>query len=188
MQQKNTPSSKKRKASTQKRDHLAKYRQQARVFIRLYFGKDTPEFVRDLLSSWYSNLESETQIFWNVKEVAEVAIPLMLKAADEMGIDVEAPSSLVCVEALQECLAMHKGDTVPDFIAERDKLQAELEKDAAAIAQLLNSPHTPTEIRNTLSEQVLGFTDFVGETEEVLLVQYPLAVTRTREREKDGKQ
>ncbi len=99
MQNKNTP---KRKNSSKKTNPLAPYRDQARRFIRLYFDEGTPDFVHDLLSSWYNNLENKTQVFWNYREVAEIALPLMLQKAAAMGIDLESRDSDFCFDVLRD--------------------------------------------------------------------------------------
>jgi hypothetical protein len=112
MQKKNTP---KAKTNTTKRDPLAPYREQSKRFIKLYFGKDTPEFLHDVLASWYTQLESITQVFWNHKEIAEVALPLMLREAARRGIDVESSKSGLCFEALQESIFMHDRRSCDSF-------------------------------------------------------------------------
>jgi hypothetical protein len=168
------------KAST-KRDPLAPYREQARTFINLYFNDNTPDFVRDVLTSWLTNLESQTQVFWNHRDILEVALPLMLEKADRMGVDVEDRHSEFCLESLYDSLGLNdeEGRFKPEM-RERtieEKLQEELARDGEAIARLLKSSHTPANVRDALSDalaDVIASAD--SDSPEFLKTVYPLAV------------
>lgn len=92
MQKDSTSKTSKRKDS-KARDPLAPYHKQAETFLRLYFGKETPAYVRDLLASWLTELEDDTQMLFNNREILTVAVPLMLREADRMGIDVDSAGS-----------------------------------------------------------------------------------------------
>ena len=165
------------------RDRLAPYREQSQPIIRLLFGDNTPDFIRDLTYEWLSQLENETQVFYNVREIAEVSIPLMLQRADEMGIDAGCSHSDF-VEAV--AAAWHNNIAISrqhveetSFpVDEGEALRREVEWDAAAIARILNSPHVPPHLKANFSEQVLEYTNELNEAPEVIKVQYPLAVMK----------
>jgi hypothetical protein len=173
-----------RKDSTSKRQRAPKktapttdrYQLQAQRFIKLYFGRDTPAFVRDLLQSWLTQLESRTQVFFNHREIAEVALPLMLRKAERMGIDVENPESSLCIDALHESTTLNESQAEyePPSVAER--LVSELEADAEAIARIINSPRTPERIKGALSDALLEVTDGFNFAPDVIRAQYSLAV------------
>ncbi len=178
-------SSKRRKV-----DSLAPYRKQARTFIDLYFGDGTPDFMRDLLSEWYSHLEEQTQVFWNDRRVAEIALPLMLEAADDMGIDVDA----TCSDFMSEVAGSWSsgierkvdpyGDNEP--LTERQELMRELEKDAEALARIMNSPHIPVEIQNALGDPLGDLAAPLHKNPDVLRVQYPLAMLKYMKEEAEA--
>lgn len=102
---KDTP---KRRNSSTKKDPLAGYKERARKILDIYFSADTPEFVRDLLSSWLSQLEQETQVYFNVQEIADVALPLMLQEADRRHVAAESPSSPIVLAALIESESLNR--------------------------------------------------------------------------------
>ncbi len=87
---KSTP---KRKARATKADSLAPFKEQAAPIIKLLFDGKAPEFVSDLLHDWLTELENRTQIFWNTRAVCEIALPLMLRAADRAGLELESADS-----------------------------------------------------------------------------------------------
>lgn len=181
-------------SNSRKADPLAKYRKQARTFIDLYFGASTPDFVHDLLSEWYSQLENETQVFWNDRRIAEIAVPLMLKKAADMGIDAAATCSdfmFDTVDAWRDSV-LHKTDYYGDDKehtrkpTEDEILQAELEKDAEAIARITHSPHIPTSFKNRFTEAVTEITNQASDAPEVIRAQWPLAITRVMKEEQKG--
>ncbi len=87
---KSTP---KRKARATKADSLAPFKEQAAPIIKLLFDGKAPEFVSDLLHDWLTELENRTQVFWNTRAVCEIALPLMLREADRMGLELVSPDS-----------------------------------------------------------------------------------------------
>jgi hypothetical protein len=167
----------------ERKDPLAIYRQQAAPIVRLYFAGSTPAFVRDLLSSWLTSLENNFQIFWNRREVLEVALPIMLARADEEGLDVFGLNGFY-VSALRESIGcIETGEQISREPTAREILTAELQRDANALAQLLNSRHIPPAVLDVLSESVLTFMDSHNTQPEVLRAQWPLAVLATMEGE-----
>lgn len=95
MQKKNTLKHKvtSTKVSATKADSLAPFKAQAAPIIELLFDGKAPEFVSDLLHDWLTELENRTQIFWNTRAVCEIALPLMLREADQMGLELESAGS-----------------------------------------------------------------------------------------------
>jgi hypothetical protein len=180
-----------------KRDPLAPYRPQAQRIIKLYFGKDTPDFVRDLLGSFLNNMENETQVFWNKKEIREVALPLMLRELDRNGVDledIESRYSSAALSAFHDSLdCTDTGGEYP-FTAhgmvnsesgeksEDEKLLDELLVDAQAISRIVHSKHTPPLLRSRLLES-LDEIRIADDAPEVIRVAYPLAVLRLQEAE-----
>jgi hypothetical protein len=183
MRKQNTPA--KAKSSTPRRkktDPLTKYRKLAAPLIRMLFdtADDAPAFMRDQLFELLTDLESETQVFWNVKEIAVVAIPLMLQAADKRGIDWQDARSPFIVRTLRGMYNCYFDDnddlnyTPPED--EDAKLKAELLLDAQAIAHLLNSPTVPESIKSKLCDRTLEAMDGHAIDPEVIRVQYPRAL------------
>ncbi len=183
----------KKKSSTSKRDPLAPYREQAAPIIRLYFGKDTPDYISDLIADWCNELESKTQVFWNVEAICEVWLPCALKEAARMGIDPFSSGSEFLedvAETWSERLSFNL-----DYGKDEDEktpwdktkdLRAKLERDADAIAHIMNSPTVPADIKNGLGDPLSDYTDgCIAESPEVLRVSYPLSVLeRMRAKEK----
>ncbi len=165
-----------------KPDALAPYRAQAAIFIRLYFGKDTPAFLRDVLASWYTQLETASQVFWNYREIAEIALPIMLREADRRGIDIESPGSGLCLDALRESLAMRdeRGERTPEP-SEAQMLQREAQLDAEAIARIIDSPRVPDSIKEKLIDRFFEFTDDHSLAPEVIRAKFLLAVASQTE-------
>ncbi len=169
-------------SNSRKADPLDKYTAQARTFIDLYFGDDTPPFVRDLLSEWYSQLENQTQVFWNDRRIAEIAVPLMLKKADDMGIDVEAKYS----DFMDDVAGTWAGsvrrngdaDTYEGMRSAEQLLQYDFERDAKAFARLLHSERVPVEVRNNLGDMLSTYTAAFYDSPEALKVSYPLAMQK----------
>jgi hypothetical protein len=110
----------------------------------------------------------------------------MLREADRRGIDVEDPKSDLCLEAFEESVGMNNSYDVDEPRSERDALQQELEKDADAIARILNSPHTPEEIRDNLANRFLEFTEAENFTPEVTEAKYLAAMMSDKKQDKDA--
>ncbi len=186
-QKKDTP--RKAKSSTM-RDPLAPYKEQARTFINLYFGNSTPEFVRDLLKQWYTELESTTQVFWNDKSIAEIALPLMLKKAAAMGVDVENMRTdfMTDVVGTWESFNTPRGghDEETDQPSGRGVLQSELEKDAIALARILNSPYVPFRVKAALSDEIAEHTARFTHHPAVLKVAYSLGISEYQAEHAEG--
>jgi hypothetical protein len=175
MQKKNTSTPTKRKAKT---DGLAPYREQARIFINLFFSNKTPAFLRDLLQEWYTELESLTQVFWNDRRIAEIALPLMLKKAADLRIDVEALDTgfmydVACGFTPTRDNSQHMDDSE---LSEPYKLHRDLELDAEAVTRLITSPRVPESIKEKLVDRFLEFTDEHSLAPEVIRAKYLLAV------------
>lgn len=194
-QNKNTKIKAVSSSNSRKADPLDKYRAQARTFIDLYFGDDTPPFVRDLLSEWYSQLENQTQVFWNDRRIAEIALPLMLKKATDMGVDVETLHSCFMSDVVKSWSGSVKGnggaDTYEGMRSAEKLLQQEFEKDAEAFARLLHSEHVPVEVRNNLGDMLSTYTAAFYDSPEALKVSYPLAMQKywdEEEEEVEGEQ
>jgi hypothetical protein len=194
MPKKNTS---KQRTATTKTDPLAKYRNQAAPLIRILFDEDddTPGFMRDDLYEILTELENETQIFWSTKEIAEVAIPLLLQAAEQQGIDWQDHNSPFVTETLSskhktrlDALWEERQQTrEPEATSAPHNLQVELAQDGEALARLLNSPHLPEQIKDDLANRFLEFTDGFNLAPEVIKAQYPLAILKLRqEREQEG--
>jgi hypothetical protein len=175
-----------RKDSTPKRKQAPKkttttttdrFQQQARRFIKLYFGRDTPAFVRDLLADWYTELESVTQMFWNDRRIAEIAVPLMLKSAADMGVDVESIDTRF-MSRIAETWSNQLQDYDELPRSEPSGLLADLQVDAAAISRILNSATVPEEIKHHLAVRVHEYMDSQSEAPEVIKAQYPLAMIK----------
>ena len=159
--------------SSTKLDPLAKYKAQAAPLIRIMFDDDddTPDFMRDELYEILSDVENQTQVFWNVREIAEVAIPLMLQAADEMGVDWQDHNSPFIVESLGSAYLLKREELWEERHKRHDteaesesrKLQAELEKDAEALSRIIDSKYTDKQLRsailNELDEILTGTND-----------------------------
>jgi hypothetical protein len=164
---------------TKRKPKSDKYQEQARRFIRLYFNPNTPAFIHDLLSQWYTDLETLTQVFWNHKSIAEVALPIMLREADERGIDVEALDTGFMSDVVSGYKTSVDGYREPneprsDFHSE----QAVLERDAHALAHILNSPRIPVEVRNNLAEAIQGYISDLNDDAEYIQAAWPLAMLK----------
>lgn len=169
--------------ASKKRNALEPYRQRAAQILNLYFNPRTPAFITDIISSWMTRLENDYQIHYaNSRAVAEVFLPLALQAADTDGVDVEDPHSGLCLEAFGECVSVNEPrDRYEREPTAREALTAELEKDAAAVARLINSPHVPSSIKNGLADAALTFMDSANEQPEVIKAQWTLAVLASME-------
>lgn len=161
------------------RDVLAPYRQQAQRFIKLYFGANTPAFVRELLAEWYTQLEGLTNVFWNDRRIAEIAIPIMLRKADSMGLDVEAVDSPFMDGILMD-VGLPARSAREAYASEPEPRPdyAMFERDAEALAQILNSAFIPAAIKNQLGGIVLELSDDFNEAPGVLRAQWPLAMMK----------
>ncbi len=175
MQKNSTP--KRRRAPKKTTTATDRFQQQSQKFIRLYFGPGTPDFVRDLLADWYTELESVTQTFWNDRRIAEIAVPLMLKKAADMGIDVESIDTRFMARiAATWSNQLQDYDELPR--SEPNGLLADLQVDAAAISRILNSATVPEEIKHHLAVRVHELMDSQSEAPEVIKAQYPLAMIK----------
>jgi hypothetical protein len=171
-----------------KHDSLAPYREQAAIYIKLYFGKNTPAFVRDVISSWLTRMETETQIFWNQRAVLEVALPLMLREAERMGVGVDNPKDELCLDALHESIAVHQERHASEHIPEEEE-SVELDEQeitawkARAVFDLIQNP----EITEGFKDAVSDILDKVHpwHTWETFRVAWPLAL-RLLDEEKKG--
>lgn len=139
MHKKDTPT--RHKTST-KTDPLKPYKQDAQKIIALLFDDDgTPGFVTDLLEEWLTELEGRTQVFWNRREIAAVALPLMFQAADEMGIDYMSQSASVVRDAIANVHGRNRLDEAADarleLSAESDSPQENItETDGYAVVEV----------------------------------------------------
>jgi hypothetical protein len=176
--------SKKQVTRSKKHDPLAPYRANARKLIELYFNPDTPAFVEDLLSSYFTRLEGDTQIFWNRREVLDILLPLWLEDIDRGdGIDILSCTHPAYIAALHESLSCNAPeDDISRPRPTRDDLYTELERDAEALSRLIHSPHTPKEFRQRLLE-MMDEVRLADDSPEVIRVAYPLAVLRLQEAE-----
>jgi hypothetical protein len=179
---KNTPTRAKSSTSSRKKTDPPKYRKLAAPLIRIMFDDDddTPAFVRSEVTELLTELENSTQVFWNERAIAEVAIPLMLQTAEAMGIDWQGAGSHFVTEALGGMYRrMRDCSDVPQYEPPEDEdtqLKAELLLDAQAIAHLLNSPTVPESIKSKLCDRTLEAMDGHQLDPEVIRVQYPRAL------------
>jgi hypothetical protein len=182
MQRKTTPA--RRAPSTNRVDALAKFRRRSNIILDIFFDERTPRFVRDLLASWLARLENETQIYAaNSRAIASVQLPLMLAEAERMGLDAEAPDSTPALEAFAESMGLNESrERYTPKPSERDLLLAELEKEAAALALLLNSKHLPSGIRTTLGVAAANLLGCVSEEPGTIRAAYPLAILLREEK------
>jgi|GEM_PF-3995854 len=172
-----------------KTNPLAKYEAQARPILRMYFAADTPAFVRDLIGSWLGQLENETQVFWNVPEIARVALPLMLRQADRLGLEVEAPSSRVTLDALHETITLNDRDPLADIKrTEAAHVREQLEADAAAISRLLSSPYAPDSLKVALHDHYAELTDPETQSPEAVRAVYVPAMLKRLAAQERGEQ
>ncbi len=168
-----------RKVSTKKKqlDTLKPFRQQSeRIIGMLFDDESTPPFLRDLLFEMLNELETETQIFWNCREVAAVAVPRMLKAAQEQGLDFFAERSEIFNAAAYNIRQRAENPYPSPSPSESERLHDELEADAAALSRLLKSPHVPHAIQTALSDTVCEFISHPVSDPAVMRVAYPHAV------------
>ena len=83
-------------------------RQPAKFYLDPYFRESTPAFIQDLISSWMTQLENETQVHYaNSRAVADVFLPLALQQAERANLDVEDPASEICSAVFQECVSVN---------------------------------------------------------------------------------
>lgn len=184
MQKKDTPT--RRKGSSQKPDQ---YTEQARIYLSLYFNARTPALVRDVISSWITQLESATQVLFNDQDVLAVALPKMLKRAAQLGVAVDDLEHGIALNALRESVSVEETGRAlkdDDAITACYILTDEIEQDAAAIARIVNSPRIPDSIKVPFHSSVLEITDAVDSAPEVMRVQWPLALRDLAAHEKGG--
>ncbi len=174
------------------KDDLTSYEARASNIINLMFDGDTPSFVISLLRSWLTELENETQIFYNVREVAEVALPLMLRRADELGLDPENAESRFTrgvVQCLEGYLDINgeRAETIdePERNTIADKRHAEWRTVAAHYAEVLFNADTPRPLRDALADMLVETMNQASVSvvdPELLPITYPLAMQRLAER------
>jgi hypothetical protein len=185
MPKKDTPAL--RKVSTKKKqpDPLKPFRQQSERILALCFDDDsTPDFIRDLTFEMLSELEGETQVYWNRREIAAVAIPRMLKAAHEQGIDFFSERSEI-FNAAAFNLRQRADSRITAPPSESEQLQDEMEADAAAIIRILHSPHVPEMVKRDLGDRVCELDLHPTDNAAVFRVAWPLAVLKAMKQEKE---
>jgi hypothetical protein len=167
--------------ASKKRDPLALYREQAVPIIRLCFSNSTPAFLRDLLGSWLTVLENELQVFWNRREVLEIALPIMLAEADAQGLDVFSVSGGVFASALRESLdCSETGEAIKREPTEREVLERELRREADAFSVLIHSKHLPEDVRINIAEAYDYITDGYKDEPDAVRVAYVAAVHKLK--------
>ncbi len=176
-----------RKVSTKKKqaDLLKPFRQQSERILAMCFDDPaTPAFVRNLVFEMLSELESETQVYWNRREIAAIALPYMLEAAHHQGIDFFAESSEIFSAAAYN-LRQRAEYPYPATHSETESLSDELEADAAAIFRVLNSPHVPEDVRRDLGDRVCELDLHPTGNAAIFRVAWPLAVLKAMQEEKE---
>lgn len=125
-------------------------------------------------------MESETQVFWNKREVLETALPLMLRAAHAQGLDVDNPESELCLDALRESISLHKQREPSDEPAPRGDVETR------AVFDLLLNPY----IDEHFKDSVLGILDKANPYHcfEVFRVAWPIALAKLAEEEGSDEQ
>jgi len=190
MQKKDTPtrrkSSRGSKVARKMTDDLKPYRQQSeRILAMLFDDEGTPPFIRDLLFEMLNELESETQVFWNHRQVAAVALPIMLQTAHAQGTDFFAERSEIFSAAAFNLRQQIENPYPPaETRDEYTRLYDELEADAAALSRILNSPRVPESIKGDLADTVIELVKHPVHDPAVLRVAYPLAVLDAMKKEK----
>ncbi len=76
-----------RKKGSTKPDPLAPYQKKARTYVNIYFNPNTPGYVKDVMSSWFTLLEGRLHMLWEDKQVIEIILPKMLREAERQGIE-----------------------------------------------------------------------------------------------------
>lgn len=169
-----------RKNGSTKPDPLAPYQKKARTFVNLYFNSSTPDYVKDVMSSWFMQLEQRVQMLWEDKQVIEVILPKMLREAERRGIETESPGSELCLGALRDSVAVHKPHdeamnalpTVETDEAFRTVETTKYKPVADLLEQLKRNNATPqiildaighvfTELRNRYTPNAQSFLDFL---------------------------
>lgn len=132
-----------------------------------------------------SELESETQVYWNRREIAAVVLPFMLEEADRQGIDFFAEHSEI-FSAAADNLRQRAMHPYPPTLSDSEQLQGELEADADAISRILHSPRVPADIKNDLWDRVCELNIHPTGNADVFRVAYPLAVLELMDEENEG--
>ncbi len=187
MRKKNTPA--RRKSSTRAQTIPAKFRRDAAIIVSAVFDEDdtTPPFVRDLWHEYLSELESESQIgYWSDRRIAAVALPLMLQELDRQGVDYFAERNSVAADAFGN-LHGRAQDENPYAAAriERASTFEEYQRDAEAVARILNSPRLPEHIKQPLADAIKALVPHPVADAATLRVALPFAL---RAAEKEGAQ
>ena len=180
--QKNRPAP--RKVSTKKKqpDPLKPFRQQSERVLALCFDDSTPAFIRDLTFEMLTELETEVQVYWNRREIAAIALPLMLEAAHEQGIDFFAERSEIFSNAAYNIRQRVEHPDTPTP-SESEMLSDALEADAAAIYRILHSPHIPEMVKRDLGDRVCELDLHPTDNAAVFRVAWPLAVLKATKEE-----
>jgi len=187
MRNKNTPARRKGSSKTKTPDPLKPFRAQSERILAMLFDDDgTPDFIRDLLDEMLTELESATQVFWNRREIAAVALPLMLQEADRLGIDFFAARSEIFDNAAINLHQRAESRMDVPTRSESDQLFIELEADADALSRILNSPRVPVAIKNDLADRVCELDIHPIHNPASFRVAYPLAVLESIKKEKEG--
>lgn len=160
------------------------------IFI-LFDDADMPEFVKDCVSSFISNLEGHADVL-NYRSVLQVALPLMLKEVCPDPSDLDSlfdSDSPVALDAYFDsadtndregrlCFTVN-GMAKRGEESEDEKLKSELESVADALARILHSPHVPNEIKNRLGSALCDLFNTANvtiETPELLKAGFPLVI------------
>jgi hypothetical protein len=175
-----------RKVSTKKKqpDPLKPYRAQSERILAMLFDDDsTPAFMRDLLSEMLSELESETQVYWNRREIAAIALPYMLEEAHAKGIDFFSERSEIFSAAAYNLRQRIEHPDAPP--SEFEVVSDAMEADAAAIYRILHSPHIPEMVKRDLGDRVCELDLHPIDNAAVFRVAWPLAVLKAMKEEKE---
>jgi hypothetical protein len=168
------------KKKQSKSDPLTLYKRDAKQIISMLYEQDTPDFILDVLQGWLTELENTTQVFWNHRQILEVALPLMLQAADEMGIDYLDKDSNFNFNVAQTVAAELRDSrdyklSCNEEPTELDIVRREIEADAEALARILNSSRVPDAIKTPLEEAYLIFADDFNIAPATVRAQYARA-------------
>jgi hypothetical protein len=171
---------------TRQPDPLKAYKADAKQIISLIYEQDTPKFILDILQEWLTGLENETQVFWNHRPILEIALPLMLREADESGIDYLGSDSRFNVAILQTVAAEQRDRReLREETTEEEILYREIQRDAEAIARIIKSPRVPEEIKVDLSNRFFEEAGSFSLAPEVIREQWTLAALKFCAEEKD---
>ncbi len=184
---KSSRGSKTSKPKNKQPDPLKPFRKQSKQILTMLDDESTPAFIRDLLYEMLNELESETQVFWNHREVSAVALPIMLQTAHAQGTDFFAERSEIFSAAAFNLRQQIENPYPPaEPRDEYARYYDELEADAAALSRILNSPRVPDSIQSALSDAVCELIPHPVTNPAVMRVAYPLAVSEAMKKKKEG--